>query len=206
MDGSAMDSCASIVDSDESQSEGDMDLEDDVEEENEADAPPAPSRLGESCFPRDWPSPQLQLMLLEQQNKKRLLQARAEQDALEARKLGHQSMGSDHIVQNNGHETKNNIELGMTMPLGSYPSAPLDARKEGEPVLYTPNAELAARVEPHKLPGPPEPRMDPFFNPNGIFDDMVFGNIDSSVPPRPAAPRPMQWNMLDYNSPFSPRK
>lgn len=205
--GSHIDNGVSVVDSDESHSEGDMDLEYKFEEDDDLAAPATLSRSSELFPPPQWPSSELHRIFLEQHDKKRLLEAQSQQDSIQdARKVPHQSMGSDHTSQVNNYEQKSNTGLDVAVPLQPYTSASFDARKEEEPVLFTPNAQPATRAESYKLPEPPEPRMDHLFNPSGMFDDMVFGHMDSSIPPRPAAPRPMQWNMLDYNSPFSPRK
>ncbi|KAF1970014.1 hypothetical protein BU23DRAFT_220084 [Bimuria novae-zelandiae CBS 107.79] len=193
---SRIESCASLADSDESQSDGDMELEDNEDEENEVSphvAPPQPSAFLSNT--------QMQLMLLEQQNRKRLLMARQEQDTMQNATPARESRAA--ASENQGHDTSS--EMSMAVPSAPFaPSAssvPVTTKKDDAPMLFS-SGEPSSKVEPPKLPEP-EARMDQYFHPNPIFEEMCLCTMD---PPRPAAPRPMQWGMLDYSSPFSPRK
>lgn len=182
---SYVESCASVADSDESQSEGDMELEDIDDEEQGEVAAPEPFSM--------------QLMLLEQQNKRRLLMAAQERD-------DHQS-GSDA----RGSLTDGFVSAEMKKDLEGASTKDMDAiRRDSSGLCPFPNPEPAAHVateaDAARIPDP-ELRFEPMFASNATFADSFeracFGGMEA-IPPRPAAPRPMQWGMLDYTSPFSP--
>ncbi|KAF2439460.1 hypothetical protein P171DRAFT_123038 [Karstenula rhodostoma CBS 690.94] len=186
---SQLDGCTS-ADSDESQSDGDMELleqGDDEEDEGEVAAP--------SPF-------SVQLKLLEEQNKQRLLMARREQDnqqtASEARGSLSNRPVSPETREGLGGASNTSMnafrgdssESGLTAPPG--PPAPFV--NDGHATLLTTEAGA--------------PKMsDMFFTPSGVFSDSYNrAYLDSmeALPPRPTAPRPMWPSALDYASPFSP--
>lgn len=135
----------------------------------------------------------VQFKLLEQQNRTRLSMARQEQDSqqapAEARPDSPEARDSTPIMDafRNDHS-----ELGLTAPPG--PAAP--------PVDPEPATTLPTDAEAPRL-------SDMFFTSNGVFSEpynRAYLDSMETLPPRPAAPRPMWPTMLDYASPFSPRK
>ncbi|KAL5375710.1 hypothetical protein PMIN02_011976 [Paraphaeosphaeria minitans] len=169
------------VDSIQSQSDGDMELaEDDNDDEEEEE------RSASSPF-------SMHIKLLEQQ-KTPLMGAQQEQDS--------QQMGSE--IPNDSPETKevlgsasttmdlrsDSSELGLTAP----PAPPA-------PFVNSGLATLTTEGETPKLP-------DTYFTGNDVFSGSYHrAYLDSmeSLPPRPAASRPVWPSMIDYTSPFPPR-
>ncbi|KAL5425834.1 hypothetical protein PMIN06_012986 [Paraphaeosphaeria minitans] len=169
------------VDSIQSQSDGDMEpAEDDNDDEEEEE------RSASSPF-------SMHIKLLEQQ-KTPLMGAQQEQDS--------QQMGSE--IPNDSPETKevlgsasttmdlrsDSSELGLTAP----PAPPA-------PFVNSGLATLTTEGEAPKLP-------DTYFTGNDVFSGSYHrAYLDSmeSLPPRPAASRPVWPSMIDYTSPFPPR-
>ena len=105
-------------------------------------------------------------------------------------------------------------------PFAPRPSAPL-----GVPQVITastapslrrddPYPTFVASAQPPcpaalREPGAAAPAMDPFMHHLGIFEESyghVFAeHMDSSLPPRPAAPKPGPWGASPYSAPYAPR-
>ncbi|KAK7183934.1 FHA domain-containing protein [Paraphaeosphaeria sporulosa] len=169
------------ADSDESQSDGDMELaeEDDGEEEEEGSA--------SSPF-------SMQIKLLEQQNKTRLMFARQEQDSQkissEVRPVSPETQEGLSGASTTIDFGNDSSELGLTAP----PAPPAPFVNSGPATLLTTEGEAP------KLP-------DTYFTSNDVFSDSYHRTyLDGMepLPPRPAAPRPMWPSMVDYTSSFSP--
>ncbi|KAJ4350394.1 uncharacterized protein N0V89_009015 [Didymosphaeria variabile] len=175
---SHVDSCASVADSDESLSDGDMELEDIDDEEQGGVAAPETYAM--------------QLRLLEQQNKRRTLERANLQNGTEARGTLTDALASP--------DTKK-CYVGDSVEDGAI-------RIHSSELCPFPNTKLAAPAATVEAPRIPEPelRFEPMYTSNGVYSDSFEGFSGmEAMPPRPAAPRPMQWNMVDYTSPFSPR-
>ncbi|KAJ4299120.1 hypothetical protein N0V90_004364 [Kalmusia sp. IMI 367209] len=166
---SHMGSCASIFDSDESQSEGDMELEDNMSYYDDEDE----DVQDEGENPDSIPTKSADVIASEESQIK---------------------------------IPEPTASLRTSLPPTSTTAFITSPQKDEAPTLITPSPQSASKAEPPKLPEPDVPYFDWNVPVDESFNRVCFGNIDSAVPPRPTAPRPMQWGVFEYNSPFSPRE
>lgn len=171
---------------------------------------PAPAAVEDHSPPAPTLSTQETLTLLCSENKRRLLMARQEQDSARYAHMPREHHAAGMPIQTDSRDHDGNPELRTTVPLAPFASmgrSPVSNGPKGQaPLPFHHSVHNAFKTEPQKAPEQPESHVGPYFNHNAMLDEMYFGNMDAAIPPRPAASRPMQWNVLDYGSPFSPRK
>lgn len=180
---SNIDGGASAADSDESQSDGDMELEEHEESDDE------------------------ELSLLEQQEKQHLLTVNENQ-------ASHPNAPEAHGSVTDGPASPKSREdmVGLlSKEIGTVRNNSSESNQAAPLALFAePDSATQTTSQPEHLKvSASELRFEPYFTSNNAFGDpfdrACFDNMDA-IPPRPTAPRSMQWGMLDYTSPFSPRK